>query len=103
MALIEACVCLANYFAVVLGVYACALRAADVYIGNEPRVQTVYMLQIMWLIAVCVFSYFHVTMEITNPIINTPHFFLRIMFLLFFTGPFVYCPIFTLLHWMISY
>lgn len=104
MSLVEACVCLAHSVSVMLGACACILRAADAYAGNEAfYTHSVHMLQAMWIGAMCVFAYFHVTMETTNPIINTPKFFLRIMLMLFFVGPFAYCPIFTLLHWIIPH
>jgi hypothetical protein len=68
MSLVEACVCLAHSVSVMLGAYACILRAADAYAGNEAfYTHSVHMLQAMWIGAMCVFAYFHVTMETTSP------------------------------------
>lgn len=103
MTLIEDCVAGANAFAVILGACACILQAYDSYEhGDRFRFASRLMLQAMWIVALTVFSYFHVTMERTHAVINTPQFLFHIMVLLFFVGPFMYCPIFTFIYWMFT-
>jgi hypothetical protein len=100
MTLVENCVAFANSAAILLGASACILRAHDSWAQDDRyHVHSRLMLQAMWIIALCVFVYFHVTFERTDAVINTPQFLFLIMAMLFLAGPFAYCPIFTFLHW----